>query len=266
MLRRFLLIALSPLLCLTAVADQETREAFEHAQQNTSATRQETRTVFDQAAALARSREFVDQMDREANQALNAGEASLAKPLPRLPEPSPQLLERARTDIGRLLKQAESGASSHADLPGGREEKSGPQLYLFVSFSMPEVTLKRLLRQAIVANATLVLRGLVEGDLAKTKEKIAEVLETDAMGHSAIQGGFAIDPTLFERFQITAVPTFVLTNAPAGRCTENHCPAPDHARLSGDITLAYALETMAREAPAMRNSAETLRLRMKEGG
>jgi len=136
---------------------------------------------------------------------------------------------------------------------------------VFVSTSMPDITLKRLLVQASRIKGSLILPGLVEGDMGKTKQKIMQLLEADAMGNTQIDGGLSIDPTLFERFDITQVPSFIVTNTPAERCSKNGCPSTDYARLSGDTTIEYALETIAREAPAMRDSAQTILERLKEG-
>jgi len=61
------------------------------------------------------------------------------------------------------------------------------------------------------------------------------------------------------------VPSFVVTNTPAERCSKNGCPSTDYARLSGDTTIEYALETIAREAPAMSVSAQTILKRMRKG-
>ncbi|HXH85907.1 MAG TPA: type-F conjugative transfer system pilin assembly protein TrbC, partial [Nitrospira sp.] len=204
--------------------------------------------------------DFLERVNRDAAKALkSAGEVPVPT-IPNLPEPTEEILQRTRTDIGRLLDQAQDTRQRSSV-----EEKHGPQLYVFVSFSMPEITLKRLLSQAARIDASLILRGLVDDDLGKTKDKIAGLMEADAQGRTRIKGGFAIDPTLFERFDISQVPSFVLTDAPVTRCTESDCASADHVRLAGDITIDYALETISREAPAMKASAEQLLARMKEG-
>ena len=235
-------------------------QAIGQAQQTTKEMRSHTAEVFDRADALSTSPEFLQGLSKEAARAMQDIETLPTPALPNFPDPSPEMLQRARTDINKLLDQAQAQS-----LTTSQDQKTGPQLYVFVSTSMPDITLKRLLVQASRIKGALILRGLVEGDMGKTKEKIMQLLEADAMGNTQIDGGLSIDPTLFERFAIAQVPSFVVTNTPAERCSKSGCPSTDYARLSGDSTIEYALETIAREAPAMRVSAQTILKRLKEG-
>lgn len=79
----------------------------------------------------------------------------------------------------------------------------GPTLLVFVSFSMPEPALERLVDQAARTGATLVLRGLVEDSMQKTVARVQRVI-----GQRKV--GFQIDPQAFDRFAIAATPSFVL--------------------------------------------------------
>lgn len=262
MLYRFLLITLPLLLFVPLVLSApDTEDTLEQAQQRSSEMRSHTSDVFDQADAFSKSPEFLDGINREASSALdNVGSVPIPI-LPNFPDLTDEQLQRARTDIDRLLNQAqEQGQASQNPM----DQKSGPQLYVFVSFSMPDITLKRLLTQAARIDGSLILRGLVDDNMGKTKDKIMQLMEADESGHTLINGGFAIDPTLFQRFDIGQVPSFVLTNTPAERCNNNGCPDTDFVRLSGDATVEYALETMVREAPdSMKSSARFLLDRMK---
>ena len=258
MLCRFLLILGCYLLCGTAaLAESDVRQAMDRAQQRSGEMQEQTQSVIEQANALANSSKFIDSINREAAKALQGADNLPISDLPDLPEPSVDLLQRARQDITKLLDQAQGKPLD----PMG--QKSGPQLYVFVSFSMPEITLKRLLTQASQIEASLILRGLIDDDIVQTKTRIAQLMEADDNGHTRIKGGFAIDPTLFERFDIQQVPTFVLTDTPAPRCTDAGCEEVSFARLSGDTTMVYALETIAREAPAMSASATELLSRIR---
>jgi len=261
MLYRFLLVTLLLLpATFTALSAPDVERAMQQAQQITDEMRTHTSEVLDRAETLSTSPEFLDELNREAARAMQNIDTVPTPALPTLPEPTPELLQRTRTDINRLLDRVQDPQS-----PTTIDEKSGPQLYLFVSFSMPDITLKRLLVQASRIDGSLILRGLIDNDFGKTKDKIAQLLEADAMGNTTTKGGLAIDPTLFERFDISQVPSFVLTNTPAKRCSETECPKSDYARLSGDTTIEYVLETMAREAPAMKQSAQTLLDRLRQG-
>ncbi len=92
-----------------------------------------------------------------------------------------------------------------------------PELLVFVSFSMPEASLKPLAQQVRQSGGKLVFRGLVNGSFKQMSEKLKGLGEE-----------VWIDPTLFERYQITAVPTFVYKGK----------------RLSGNVSLDYALQKM----------------------
>ena len=260
MLCRFLLILGCHLICASVSwAETDVGQAMDRALENSGEMREQTQSVIEQAEALANSPEFIDSINHEATKALQGADNLPISALPDLPEPSADLLQRARQDVTKLLDQAQGKPLD----PMG--QKSGPQLYVFVSFSMPEVTLKRLLTQASRIDASLILRGLIDDDMGKTKTRIAQLLEADENGLTRIKGGFAIDPTLFERFDIQQAPTFVLTDSPAPRCTDAGCDDVSYARLSGDTTLEYALQTMQREAPAMKASATELLSRIRGG-
>lgn len=92
------------------------------------------------------------------------------------------------------------------------------QIWVFVSFSMPEASLKALGTEAQRNNAVLVMRGLYEDSFVKTASKLKEI-------------GISVDinPELFESHHITAVPTFVAIKSgqPVGR-------------LKGNVTLEFA--------------------------
>lgn len=120
---------------------------------------------------------------------------------------------------------------------GVGQPKATRMLLVFVSTSMPEKALKMLGVQAKQAGAVMVLRGLKgpidqPGVLAET----AKALRTVAEAGADIQ----IDPKAFKRYNVTAVPTFVLADAEEG-CADEVCSAEAH-RLVGDTTLAYALD------------------------
>ncbi len=107
-------------------------------------------------------------------------------------------------------------------------------LMIFVSSSMPKDALKDLMIQAKKSGGILVFRGLV-GSLRNTQEYLANISKENV---SAI-----IDPRLFDLFQVKLVPTFVVLSDVVQDCQENDCQfTPVHDRITGNITLKYALE------------------------
>ena len=136
---------------------------------------------------------------------------------------------------------------------------AGPKLLVFVSLAMPEATMTRLLDQAARARATLVLRGLINGSLRETVERMQRLIGERQV---AVQ----IDPQAFDRFSIVRTPSFVLVRNGASPqpCSNGTCLASDQfVMAAGDVSLDYALSFFERSAPAMAREASSLLQRMK---
>ena len=115
--------------------------------------------------------------------------------------------------------------ASHVENPNAQKSDL-PQLLVFVSFSMPENALKELSNEVEKVGGALVVRGLIDNSFKRT----AQFLTT-------AKASVMIDPTLFERFQITTVPTFVY----AKKISHDEATTPVHDRLMGHVTLYHAL-------------------------
>lgn len=100
------------------------------------------------------------------------------------------------------------------------------KILIFVSFSMPEASLKSLAEEAPKHNAVLVMRGLYEDSFAKTAQKLKDLNLT-----------IDIHPELFETYKITSVPTFIEV--------ENTKPIQ---RLSGNVSLSFCLSKFAEQS------------------
>ncbi|WP_126448111.1 type-F conjugative transfer system pilin assembly protein TrbC [Sulfuricystis multivorans] len=111
------------------------------------------------------------------------------------------------------------------------------ELMIFISTSMPTKALVMLGEQAKATGAVLVMRGLVaplgtRGAIQKTMEALQPVGTTGAQ--------IQIDPEAFTRYNVKAVPTFVIASKEEG-CSSDTCDSQSYA-LTGDVTLEYALE------------------------
>lgn len=140
-----------------------------------------------------------------------------------------------RIDLGSVAAGYD-GARGTTTLP----KPGKPQLLVFISFSMPEATLRRLAEQASAAGATLVLRGLVNGSIVETVSRVHSVAGDKLVA-------VRIDPEAFVRFGVNTAPTFVLaqTNLESAGCSVNRCLGSiRHVKLAGDMTLAYALKIL----------------------
>lgn len=137
---------------------------------------------------------------------------------------------------------------------GPNRAPAEPPLLVFVSLGMPETSLQRILNQAEVSKAVLVLRGLEEGSMQKTVARIQQLL-------GKRQVGFQIDPQAFDRFGVKAVPSFVLAaaGAPMLPCSAGQCFASDQfVMASGDVSIDYALEHFVRQAPRFAKQASRI--------
>lgn len=141
-------------------------------------------------------------------------------------------------DIGTLARQ---GSQIGGGMPSGAHPPQEPALRIFVTLDMPQGSLRRLVDQAERAGAVLVLRGLKNQSMRQTVAAVSDLL-------GQRKAGWVIDPEAFERHGVEAAPTFLLTTGEdAPPCSATTCTVPHpFVSVSGDVSLDYALEHMAR--------------------
>lgn len=131
-------------------------------------------------------------------------------------------------------------------------------LIIFVSSSIPRNSLKDLMIQAKQSGGILVFRGVI-GSLKNTQEFLAEISRENV--------SVIIDPRLFDIFQVKLVPTFVVLSNATQECIENNCQfTPRHDRITGNITLKYALEQIEAAKGDAGSTATEYLLRINSGG
>lgn len=123
-----------------------------------------------------------------------------------------------------------------------------PRLLVFASFSMPMETLKVLAKQVDTIGGAIVFRGLENGNFKDAAIKLKE------LGQELI-----IDPTLFEAYDITIVPTFILRE----KSTDEADTKVIHDRLSGNVSLLHVLEQFVKQGDT-RKTAQSLLNKLKE--
>ena len=114
-----------------------------------------------------------------------------------------------------------------------------PMLFYFFSFSMPHPSLREAAQESAAAGAVMVLRGLSGENLRETALRISKLIgksETEAW----------IDPFLFECFSVGVVPQLVLAY---GQPVGGTCESTRYVKISGDVSLPYALGLMEKEDP-----------------
>lgn len=118
----------------------------------------------------------------------------------------------------------------------------GPRFIAFASTSMPPDALKAMIEDVPKAGGVVVFRGLTRGSAQAMTAALSRVL---APGER--REGVGIDPRLFRAFQIEAVPAYVVTSSDFDLCDGFDCASavPPFDRISGNVTAAYALDTIA---------------------
>jgi len=173
--------------------------------------------------------------------------------------------EAARNSLSNIRSRPVSGIADEKMEGNWKKLRSAlglsneNQLYVFVSFSMPEPLIRAYALDAAFAGATLVIRGIDEdADLRSfVGGRLLELLRPGEIG-APIQ----IDPRLFDTYGIDKVPAVVLADQVDNIVCESgtnsssfyrqqevrypKCdPAPPDSfwALSGAVTTQYALET-----------------------
>jgi len=136
-----------------------------------------------------------------------------------------------------------------------RDGDAGPDLLVFVSFSMPEASLKRLATDAARTNGVLVFRGPKDGSLKQTLQAFEPLAK---LGASAI-----LHPEAFTWNRIDSVPVFVLGTAAGAGCDDAAGSCRETLRIAGDASLEYILERMARASHPLAEEAERRLTRLR---
>lgn len=148
----------------------------------------------------------------------------------------------------------------------GRAFASGPSpeanrtdLLVLVSLSMPRQALERIVDQAERSGATLVFRGLKDGSMRRMAEEIRALIGSRNVN-------VTIHPPAFQQFSVTRVPAVVLARASASQVMEDGCALPDtFVKVSGDVSLDYALEYIERTSVAWAGDARKFRSKIVTG-
>ena len=102
-----------------------------------------------------------------------------------------------------------------------------PNAMLFVSFSLPDASLKQIIHDATRYQIPVVWRGLYQNSFRLTMEKLF------ALFKDGNKGGALINPVWFKKYHINAVPALVVTKG------------QDFEVVYGNLPLATALNIIA---------------------
>lgn len=158
---------------------------------------------------------------------------------------------------------ASSELSQQMRYPEAAPQKPLPQVFVLVSFSMPQGSLKRLARDAKDAGVPLVFRGVPE-----TKEPSDRKLpllnpQSLAAFQPLIDSGadVQLNPELFSEFNIRQIPALIVkeeASATADGCFQN----AKAVIVPGDVTLGYALDRLTDRTDSIGEAARNLRSKL----
>ena len=159
-------------------------------------------------------------------------------------------LEQMRTIDKANLPRGPAGAVDFDEMiqaaSANLKEAQGtaPQFMVFVSTSMPEQALKRIIADTSAAGGVVVFRGFPGNSGKAFIAALSKVVEKDQQFAS-----IGIDPRLFRAFDVTVVPTMVVSSSDFTPCDGLTCKTtpPPFDRIEGNVTVRYALETFAGE-------------------
>jgi len=181
----------------------------------------------------------------EATQEIYGGALPKIEAIPQPPVPAPDLASIAQKYQHLSKPQALASAQ--------------PDLLVLVSLSMPKQSLERIIEQAERAGATLVFRGLKDGSMNRMIEEIQRLI-----GQRNVSA--VIHPPAFQQFNVTRVPAVVIAGAEAGEVLENGCAKPEtFVKVTGDVTLDYALDYIERKSPTWAAWAKHYRSKIVGG-
>lgn len=112
------------------------------------------------------------------------------------------------------------------------------KMLIFISSSLPKKTITNLMTQASSLGAVFVVRGLINGSYVNTHKYFYGLKGDNTVG-------IMINPSLFQAFNVTQVPTFALYKSSQNLMQTACNVAPEYVKVSGDVTLRYALERLS---------------------
>ncbi len=207
-------------------------------------------------ADLDAARKLVPSAADMAAEVGRAAQEGGTQPLVRVPQAA---LDRHRQSAPDLRGLAEQYERVRRGPDGETPAREASGLLVFVSLGMPRASLERLVEEARRVRAVLVLRGVKDRSLTRTAAAVSELVGRDGPA-------WQIDPVLFQRFEVAAVPSFVLIDparpVPVG-CSDVRCQPAAFAKLQGDVSIAHALGAIAEGDPELAGTARALSSRLR---
>lgn len=151
--------------------------------------------------------------------------------------------------------QLETG--SEPNLPNTTPAKQESELYVFVSTSMPKPLLKSYVQEAKKYGGVLVFKGLPNGSFKELAVLVGELNtgSIDAASDTSLPG-MQIDDEAFDRFDVSAVPTIILSTTSEYQPHQTTIIIYD--KITGNVGIKYVLEQFSSSGTLAKEAAERL--------
>jgi conjugal transfer pilus assembly protein TrbC len=155
-------------------------------------------------------------------------------------------LKTTKQQLSQQMKQqvVSMNASTQCTSCSTKHEESIPAFYVFMSFSIKDTVWLEWSKQIEKLGGAFILRGLPHRSF---KELASHLNHLNDIG---VRATIQLDPQLFDQYQIEQVPTVVVAEEEA------------FDKITGNVTLDYALETLAKDGETKK--AQALYAKLKE--
>jgi len=145
--------------------------------------------------------------------------------------------------------------SSNPNLPNTTLTKQESELYVFVSTSMPKPLLKAYAQEAKKYGGVLVFKGLPNGSFKELAVLVGELNtgSIDAVSDTSLPG-MQIDDEAFDRFEVSAVPTIILSTT--SEYQPHQTTQVIYDKITGNVGIKYALEQFSSSGVLAIEAAE----------
>ena len=196
----------------------------------------DTRPLPPQQQQMNTDREWLKQQEKISEQLRNKPQLEMENWLKQQMNNNP-INSQNRSFINKLAQQQQQA----------QQDKPTTGAIYFVSFSIPEEGLKRMLHESQRYGIPATLRGLVNNNMKQTVNAVSQLVQ------GGVTEGVQIDPTLYSQYGITSVPALVL------RCDNGFDV------IRGNLKIEQALQKMAQQGDCANEAQQLLERGGKHG-
>jgi conjugal transfer pilus assembly protein TrbC len=136
------------------------------------------------------------------------------------------LREKLQNEVKKDKPQILTSVSQNKKCFVGTSKESVPQLFVFISFSVPDEVWITISKSITQFDGILLLRGLPNNSFNELAVRLRALKEKGFLGE------VQINPMLFEQFEVTQVPSYVISDG------------KHYDKITGNLSVNYAIRAM----------------------